>query len=80
MNENERDFKKVDPSNLLSSEIIELNLLLREQIKHLLEEKVKRILLIEHKINLDDKACNILIIICNFCYLLTRCRDLKEDR
>ena len=42
MNENERDFKKVLESiKSLESQIIELNLYVREQIKHLLEENKK---------------------------------------
>ena len=55
MNENERDFKKVLESiKSLESQIIELNLYVREQIKHLLEENKKDITY-QHKINLDDK-------------------------
>ena len=55
MNENERDFKKVLESiKSLESQIIELNLYVREQIKHLLEENKKDIIY-QHKINLDDK-------------------------
>ena len=42
MNENERDFKKVLESiKSLESQIIELNLYVREQIKYLLEENKK---------------------------------------
>tara|TARA_R100000322_G_scaffold95783_2_gene60375 strand:- start:521 stop:766 length:246 start_codon:yes stop_codon:yes gene_type:complete len=55
MNENERDFKKVLESiKSLESQIIELNLYVREQIKHLLEENKKDITY-QHKVNLDDK-------------------------
>jgi hypothetical protein len=55
MNENERDFKKVLESiKSLESQIIELNLYVREQIKHLLEENKKDITY-QHEINLDDK-------------------------
>ena len=55
MKENERDFKKVLESiNNLESQIIELNLYVREQIKHLLEENKKDITY-QHEVNLDDK-------------------------
>ena len=55
MNENERDFKKVLESiNNLESQIIELNLYVREQIKHLLENNKKDISY-QHEVNLDDK-------------------------
>ena len=55
MNENERDFKKVLESiKSLESQINELNLYVREQIKHLLEENKKDITY-QHKVNLDDK-------------------------
>ena len=55
MNENERDFKKVLESiKSLESQIVELNLYVREQIKHLLEEN-KRDITYQHKVNLDDK-------------------------
>ena len=55
MNENERDFKKVLESiKNLESQIVELNLYVREQIKHLLEENKKDITY-QHEINLDDK-------------------------
>ena len=55
MNENERDFKKVLESiKSLESQIVELNLYVREQIKYLLEENKKDITY-QHKINLDDK-------------------------
>jgi len=55
MNENERDFKKVLESiNNLESQVVELNLYVREQIKHLLEENKKDITY-QHEINLDDK-------------------------
>ena len=55
MNENERDFKKVLESiKSLENQIVELNLYVREQIKHLLEENKKDIIY-QHKINLDDK-------------------------
>ena len=55
MNENERDFKKVLESiKSLESQIVELNLYVREQIKHLLEENKKDITY-QHEINLDDK-------------------------
>ena len=55
MNENERDFQKVLESiKSLESQIIELNLYVREQIKHLLEENKKDITY-QHEINLDDK-------------------------
>tara|TARA_B100000401_G_scaffold223967_1_gene151584 strand:- start:214 stop:459 length:246 start_codon:yes stop_codon:yes gene_type:complete len=55
MKENERDFKKVLESiNNLESQIIELNLYVREQIKHLLENNKKDISY-QHEVNLDDK-------------------------
>ena len=55
MNENERDFKKVLESiKSLESQIIELNLYVRQQIKHLLEENKKDITY-QHEVNLDDK-------------------------
>ena len=55
MNENQRDFKKVLESiKNLESQIVELNLYVREQIKHLLEENKKDITY-QHEINLDDK-------------------------
>ena len=55
MNENERDFKKVLESiKSLESQIIELNLYVREQIKHLLEENKKDITY-QHTVNIDDK-------------------------
>ena len=55
MNENERDFKKVLESiKSLESQIIELNLYVREQIKHLLENNKKDITY-QHTVNLDDK-------------------------
>ena len=55
MNENERDFKKVLESiNSLESQIVELNLYVREQIKHLLENNKKDITY-QHEVNLDDK-------------------------
>ena len=55
MNENERDFKKVLESiKSLESQIIELNLYVREQIKHLLEDNKKDITY-QHEVNLDDK-------------------------
>ena len=55
MNENERDFKKVLESiKSLESQIIELNLYVREQIKHLLENNKKDITY-QHEVNLDDK-------------------------
>ena len=55
MNENERDFKKVLESiNNLESQIVELNLYVREQIKHLLENNKKDISY-QHEVNLDDK-------------------------
>ena len=55
MNENERDFKKVLESiKSLESQIVELNLYVREQIKHLLEENKKDITY-QHEVNLDDK-------------------------
>ena len=55
MNENERDFKKVLESiKSLESQIAELNLYVREQIKYLLEENKKDITY-QHTVNLDDK-------------------------
>ena len=55
MNENERDFKKVLESiNSLESQIGELNLYVREQIKHLLLNNKKDITY-QHEVNLDDK-------------------------
>ena len=55
MKENERDFQKVLESiKSLESQIVELNLYVREQIKHLLEENKKDITY-QHEINLDDK-------------------------
>ena len=55
MNENERDFKKVLESiKSLESQIVELNLYVREQIKHMLEENKKDITY-QHEVNLDDK-------------------------
>ena len=55
MKENERDFKKVLESiKSLESQIIELNLYVREQIKYLLEENKKDITY-QHTVNLDDK-------------------------
>jgi len=55
MNENERDFNKVLESiKSLESQIVELNLYVREQIKHLLEENKKDITY-QHEVNLDDK-------------------------
>ena len=55
MNENERDFKKVLESiNSLESQIVELNLYVREQSKHLLENNKKDITY-QHEVNLDDK-------------------------
>ena len=55
MKENERDFKKVLESiKSLESQIVELNLYVREQIKHLLEQN-KKDLTYQHTINLDDK-------------------------
>ena len=55
MNENERDFKKVLESiKSLENQIVELNLYVREQIKHLLENNKKDITY-QHEINLDDK-------------------------
>ena len=55
MNENERDFQKVLESiKSLESQIIELNLYVREQIKHLLENNKKDITY-QHEVNLDDK-------------------------
>mgnify|MGYP001468374887 FL=1 len=55
MNENERDFQKVLESiKNLENQIVELNLYVREQIKHLLEENKKDITY-QHEVNLDDK-------------------------
>ena len=55
MNENERDFKKVLESiKSLETQIVELNLYVREQIKHLLQENKKDITY-QHEVNLDDK-------------------------
>ena len=55
MKENERDFNKVLESiKNLESQIVELNLYVREQIKHLLEENKKDITY-QHEVNLDDK-------------------------
>ena len=55
MKENERDFNKVHESiKSLESQIIELNLYVREQIKHLLENNKKDITY-QHEVNLDDK-------------------------
>ena len=55
MNENERDFKKVLESiKSLETQIVELNLYVRKEIKHLLETNREDITY-QHKINLDDK-------------------------
>ena len=55
MNENERDFNKVLESiKSLERQIIELNIYVREQIKHLLENNKKDITY-QHEVNLDDK-------------------------
>ena len=55
MNENERDFKKVLESiKSLETQIVELNLYVRKEIKHLLETN-KEDITYQHKINLDDK-------------------------
>ena len=55
MNENERDFKKVLESiKSLESQIVELNLYVKEQIKYLLEENKKDITY-QHTVNIDDK-------------------------
>ena len=55
MNENERDFKKVLESiKNLENQIVELNLYVREQIKHLLENNKKDITY-QHEVNLEDK-------------------------
>ena len=55
MKENERDFNKVLESiKNLESQIVELNLYVREQIKHLLEEN-KKDTIYQHEVNLDDK-------------------------
>ena len=51
MNENERDFQKVLESiKSLESQIVELNLYVREQIKHLLEGNKKDITY-QHEVN-----------------------------
>ena len=55
MNENERDFQKVLESiKSLERQIIELNIYVREQIKHLLETN-KEDTIYQHSVNLDDK-------------------------
>ncbi len=55
MNENERDFQKVLESiKSLESQIVELNLYVRKEIKHLLETNREDITY-QHKVNLDDK-------------------------
>jgi len=55
MNENERDFKKVLESiKSLETQIVELNLYVRKEIKHLLETNREDITY-QHKVNLDDK-------------------------
>ena len=55
MKENGRDFQKVLESiKSLESQIVELNLYVREQIKHLLQENKKDITY-QHEVNLDDK-------------------------
>ena len=55
MNENERDFKKVLESiKSLETQIVELNLYVRKEIKHLLETN-KEDITYQHKVNLDDK-------------------------
>ena len=55
MKENERDFNKVLKSiKNLESQIVELNLYVREQIKHLLLNNKKDITY-QHEVNLDDK-------------------------
>ena len=55
MKENERDFQKVLESiKNLENQIVELNLYVREQIKHLLENNKKDITY-QHEVNLDDK-------------------------
>ena len=55
MNENERDFKKVLESiKSLESQIVDLNLYVRKEIKHLLETN-KEDITYQHKVNLDDK-------------------------
>ena len=55
MNENERDFQKVLESiNSLERQIIELNIYVREQIKHLLETN-KEDTVYQHEVNLSDK-------------------------
>ena len=55
MNENERDFKKVLESiKSLETQIVELNLYVRKEVKHLLETN-KADITYQHKVNLDDK-------------------------
>tara|TARA_A100001201_G_scaffold74677_1_gene67810 strand:+ start:58 stop:312 length:255 start_codon:yes stop_codon:yes gene_type:complete len=55
MNENERDFQKVLESiKSLETQIVELNLYVRKEIKHLLETN-KEDITYQHKVNLDDK-------------------------
>ena len=55
MNENERDFNKVLESiKSLERQIIELNIYVREQIKHLLETN-KEDTVYQHEVNLSDK-------------------------
>ena len=55
MNENERDFQKVLESiKSLERQIIELNIYVREQIKHLLETN-KEDTIYQHEVNLSDK-------------------------
>ena len=55
MNENQRDFNKVlESMKSLETQIVELNLYVREQIKHLLENNKKDITY-QHEVNLDDK-------------------------
>ena len=55
MNENERDFQKVLESiKSLERQIIELNIYVREQIKHLLETN-KEDTVYQHEVNLSDK-------------------------
>ena len=55
MNENERDFKKVLESiKSLETQIVELNLYVRKEIKHLLETN-KEDTIYQHEINLGDK-------------------------
>ena len=54
MNENERDFKKVLESiKSLETQIVELNLYVRKEIKHLLETN-KADITYQHKVNLDN--------------------------